>query len=471
MTAVGSLHRSFASAHAAGVPSALHVPRVPPLDERLGTVSFFARLLHNPLRILPAAAYEEDIVWAERAGRLISWITEPGLIKTVLLDKRDIFERTAVTQRLLGPLLGKGVLTADGADWKWQRQTAAPVFRHQDLLSFVTVITEAAERLLGEWRQDPHGATRNIDRDMTLVTFDVISHTLLPGGDHHVGPLIGRVNVDYQKPLGWQMAYANFRLPAWLPHPGWIKMQVARRRLRSAVASLVAERRARPTGKDDLLQRLANAKNPETGAQMPDELLIDNLLTFFMAGHETTAKALTWTLYLLARAPAWGDRIAEEVQQVAGDGPLKPEHIDKLVITTQVLKESMRLYPPAPVMSRQASTDTELAGVPIKAGTQIIIPIYAIQRHRRRWSNPDHFEPGRFAPEQEAQIPRYQYMPFGAGPRICIGMAFAMIEGIAILASLARAASFTATPGQDPEPISRVTLRPAGGMPLSVRLR
>ena len=204
---------------------------------------------------------------------------------------------------------------------------------------------------------------------------------------------------------------------------------------------------------------------------MSDELLIDNLLTFFLAGHETTAKALTWTLYLLGRAPDWQNRILEEVHQVAGDGPVKPEHIDKLVITTQVLKESMRLYPPAPIMSRQATVDTDLAGVPVKSGTQIIIPIYAIQRHRRYWPDPERFDPLRFAPENEAKISRYHYMPFGAGPRICIGMAFALIEGVAILATLVRAASFTTTPGHEPEPVSRVTLRPAGGMPLTVRMR
>jgi cytochrome P450 len=471
MTAIGSLTPAATFGDAAASIPPLHVPRVAPLERPLGRLSFFATLLHNPLRILPAAAYEERMVWAERAGRPTCWISDPELIKAVLLDKRDVFARTPVTQRILGPLLGNGVLTADGADWKWQRQTAAPVFRHHDLLSFVPIIAEAAERLLAEWRQDPPGSSRNIDRDMTLVTFDVISHTLLPGGDTHVGPLIGRANVDYQKPLGWQMAYANFGLPSWLPHPGWLKMQAARRHLRSAVAALVAERRKAGVAKDDLLQRLANAKNPETGAAMPQELLIDNLLTFFMAGHETTAKALTWTLYLLARAPAWGNRLAEEVRAVAGEGPIEPEHIDKLVLTTQVLKESMRLYPPAPVMSRQANRDTEIAGVPIKAGTQIIIPIYAIHRHRRHWANPDDFEPDRFASKNEAEIPRYQYMPFGAGPRICIGMAFAMIEGIAILAALARAATFAVTPGHDPEPISRVTLRPAGGMPLIVNLR
>ena len=150
---------------------------------------------------------------------------------------------------------------------------------------------------------------------------------------------------------------------------------------------------------------------------------------------------------------------------------MMPRLYDKLAVTAQVLKESMRLYPPAPIMSRQSIVDTDLGGIPIKAGTQIIIPIYAIQRHRRYWSNPDFFEPGRFARDNEAKIPRYHYMPFGAGPRICIGMAFALIEGIAILATLVRAASFATVPDHEPEPISRVTLRPSGGMALTVRMR
>ena len=180
----------------------LYASRVPPLEGPVGRLSFFATLLRNPLRILPASVYEEGIVFAGRAGRTVCWITEPSLIKTVLLDKHDAFRRTPITQRILGPLLGKGVLTADGADWKWQRQTAAPVFRHHDLLGFVPTMAEAAERLLAQWREDAPDAIRDVDRDMTLVTFDVISHTLLPGGDEHVGPLIGRANVDYQKPLG-----------------------------------------------------------------------------------------------------------------------------------------------------------------------------------------------------------------------------------------------------------------------------
>jgi cytochrome P450 len=449
----------------------LYPPRVIPRDRPMGFLSFFANLLRNPLRVLPAAVYEEDIVVAERAGLAVCWITEPSLIKTVLLDKRQDFPRTEITLRVLGPLLGNGVLTADGADWKWQRQTAAPVFRHNDLLSFVPTIVGAAERLLDEWRSGAPRTIRAIDRDMIMATFDVISHTLLPGGDTHIRPLLEGPHVDYQDRLGWQMAYANIGLPAWLPHPGKLKMRYAERELRRAVATLVAERRANPTSNDDLLQRLANATNPDTGAQMSEELLIDNLLTFFLAGHETTAKALTWTLYLLARAPEWQTRILEEVRRVAGEAPIRADDIDKLSVTSQVLKESMRLFPPAPIIARRATVDIELGGKPIKAGTQIVIPIFAIQRHKRHWSDPDRFDPTRFTPENEARISRYHYMPFGAGPRICIGMAFAMIEGIAILATLVRAARFTTSLDHEPEPVSRITLRPAGGMPLTVLMR
>ena len=160
---VDTHERSSGSAKQPATPFC--APRVAPLDGPVGNLSFFATLLRNPLRILPAAIYEEGIVLAGRAGRAVCWITEPSLIKTVLLDKHDLFGRTPITQRVLGPLLGRGVLTADGADWRWQRQTAAPVFRHHDLLGFVPTIAGAVERLLAQWREGPLGTVRDIDRD------------------------------------------------------------------------------------------------------------------------------------------------------------------------------------------------------------------------------------------------------------------------------------------------------------------
>ncbi len=248
-------------------------------------------------------------------------------------------------------------------------------------------------------------------------------------------------------------------------------MRRAERRMRDAVGDLVRARRAAPSQRDDLFARLLGAKDPETGRPMSDEQLVDNLLTFLLAGHETTAKALTWALYLVARAPAWEARMVEEIEHVAGGGPITAEHISRLTIVTQVLKEAMRLYPPAPVLTRIAKEPMEIGGKHVDAGSLIVMPIFAIHRHRRLWQDPDRFDPDRFAPEREQHYSRYQFMPFGAGPRICVGASFALIEAVAMLATFVRAAHFEVPAGHDPVPISRVTLRPRGGMPLKVWLR
>jgi cytochrome P450 len=218
----------------------------------------------------------------------------------------------------------------------------------------------------------------------------------------------------------------------------------------------------------DLLARLLAARDPETGEPMDDDRLVDNLLTLLEAGHETTAKALTWSLYLLSRAPEWQDRIREEVRAIAGDSPLTSDHVEHLPVTSQILKEALRLYPPAPVMMRMPTRDVDLAGHELPAGSFIIIPIFALHRHRMLWADPDRFAPERFTPEFEENLARTQYMPFGAGPRICLGMSFAMVEAKVLLATLVRGARFSWDGCHAPEPISRITLRPKGGMPVIV---
>ena len=169
-----------------------------------------------------------------------------------------------------------------------------------------------------------------------------------------------------------------------------------------------------------------------------------------------------------ARAPEWQDRVRAEVTAVAGSGPIEAQHIARLAVTERVIKESMRLYPPVPVIVRMPVADTTLGDVAVRAGAQVVIPIYAIHRHRQLWSDPDRFDPDRFLPEAEKAMPRMQYMPFGAGPRICIGMSFALVEAVALLATFVRAARFDWDGRHLPEPVSRVTLRPKGGMPLMV---
>lgn len=439
-------------------------PRVRAPEQPLGRLAFIARFVRNPLAVVPRAAYEEDLVFLP--GAALAWVTGPQLVKTILLDEREKYEKRAQI-RLLAPLLGKGILTSEGADWKWQRQAAAPMFRQQELAGFVPAFVAATRRLMAGWRD---GEVRPIERDMTQVTFDVIAATLLPSADPRMPGAIEAATGRFQRAGAWGQLYAVANLPRWLPQPGRAGSAGAVRALRGATLAIVRERRAALAAKDDLLARLMAARDPETGLQMNDEQLVDNLLTFYLAGHETTAKALTWTLYLLARSPQWSARLEEEIAQVAGGADLEAAHLERLVLTQQAVKESMRLYPPVPLMTRQAVADTNLGGHAIRAGTSLVMPIYAIHRHARRWEAPDAFDPARFAPAREAAIPRYQYMPFGAGPRICIGMAFALLEATAILATLLQRARFAPT-AHEPAPVARVTLVPRGGMPLAVRLR
>jgi cytochrome P450 len=439
-------------------------PRVVPPEKPLGRLAFAARFVRNPLEVVPREAYEAEF-FRQDEGAARAWIMGPAFIKAVLLDEREKFQK--LTQiRLLSPLLGRGLLTSEGAEWKWQRQACAPMFRHQDLLGFVPVFVRAAQGLLARWRAAAD-SPQQIDRDVTRATFEVISATLLPSADATIGPVLERSIATFQRSGGWAQLYASLAAPRWLPRPGIASGARAVIALRSAVAAIIRERRA-GGGPDDLMHRLMAARDPESGQAMDDERLIDNLLTFYLAGHETTARALAWTLYLLSRSPEWSGALADEVARVAGGGPVAAAHIERLVLTQQVLKESMRLFPPVPMMSRQVVADTALGGHAVRAGSSVVIPIYAIQRHAARWDDPHAFDPSRFAPEREAALGRYQYLPFGAGPRICIGMAFAMIEATAILATLLQQARFSPAPGPEPYPLARVTLLPRGGMPLRV---
>jgi cytochrome P450 len=203
---------------------------------------------------------------------------------------------------------------------------------------------------------------------------------------------------------------------------------------------------------------------------MSEELIVDNITAFLMAGYDTTAFALTWTIYLISRSPAWEARMLSEIDQVVGAGPVTSEHVAHLKTAQQVLNESLRLFPTAPVIVREIVTDFEFEGVKVPAGTIGLIPIYAIHRHRSYWEDPDRFDPGRFS-SQRPKPSRFQFMPFGAGPRICIGAAFATIEATIMLATFVRAARFETEPGFDPEPSGQMFLLPKNGMPMRVTPR
>jgi cytochrome P450 len=450
----------------------LYPPAITPPEQSLPLYKFLPAFIKNPLRTLPRQAYEDDMVVARQRGRVtIVWVTNPDLIEQILVRDADKVVKSPVEKRVFNASLANSVLLADGADWRWQRRALAPLFRPVDVAGYVPAMVTAAEAQIARWRADTTGTPRAIDDDMLRATYDVILATMLVGGRPAEAETILKAGSSYLERSSWEMAYALLRLPKWLPHPAQGQMRRAAHDLRGAVSAIIARRRAEGGTPTDLLGRLLAARHPDTGEPMPEPLIVSNLLTLLEAGHETTAKALTWTLYLLARAPQWQDRIREEVSAVAGDGPVTAAHIERLAVTTRVIKESMRLYPPAPVIGREAIVALNLGGVAVAPGTQVVIPIYAVHRHKKRWTDPDRFDPDRFLPAAEAARSRTQYMPFGGGPRVCIGAQFALVEAAALLATFVRAARFGWDGRHTPEPISRITLRPLGGMPLSVTVR
>ena len=372
--------------------------------------------------------------------------------------------------RSLEPALGQGLLTADGERWRWQRRAAAPTFRHERLLGFVPAMIAAAEARRDAWLARG-GGTIDVAHEMMQTTFAIIVDTMLSGRSGIDAHRVESALTDYLESTSWTVALAMLRAPGWLPYPGQRRAERARDYLRAEVLRAVATRRTSAERRPDLLGLLLEATDGETGRAMSDRDLADNLLTFITAGHETTALALTWTFYLLDRHPAVAERVLAEFAAVTGGGALRPDHVGELAYTRQVLQEAMRLYPPAPVIVRQASEDLRLGDEQVAAGSTVYIPVYAIHRHRLIWEEPDRFDPDRFAPEAAAARHRYAYLPFGAGPRICIGMGFALSEAAAILAVLLPAFRLSRAGTDEPRLKLRITLRPEGGMPMRAEPR
>ena len=347
----------------------------------------------------------------------------------------------------------------------------AAVFRHDALLSFVPTFATMAERQIERWRGAPRGLPVDAAGAMTRTTFDIIVETMLGGSASLDADRYSRALTDSFNAIPWHILYALFSLPQWLPFPRQRRALQATDFLRGDVGRIVAARRAQPSSPPDLVDLLLKARDPETGRDMADADVVNNLITFITAGHETTAVALTWTLWLLAKDLAAQQRVHDEIVAIAGAAPIAATHVEQLFYCRQVFQEAMRLFPPAPSIGRAPKAAMRLGGEALTPRTEVYIPIFALHRNLRLWDNPNAFDPDRFAPEQANGRSRYAFMPFGGGPRVCIGASFAMIEATVILATLVRAFRFRPVAGHKPKPVAKLTLRPVGGMPLLVEPR
>lgn len=425
------------------------------------------------------AARHGDVVQFPLPTSVALAVNEPAAARRVLQDNHRGYDKGTVQYRTLSVVTGNGLLTSDGELWRRQRRLVQPAFHSRTLAAVGERTAEAAARQLDRWAGRPDGAVVDVDAAMMHTTLDVVGHALFStdlgaDADSLVTSVLAALDAVVAR------ARSPLPLPLTWPTPGNARMRRAIATLDRAVLAMVAARRAsyqrsEPT-RGDLLDLLLAARDEvDGGAGMDDRQLRDEIITLVIAGHETVASALSWAFHLLADDAAARERLRAEAVDVLGAGerrrPPTVADLPHLPWARAVLEETLRLYPPAWVVSRRALADDELAGVPVPAGALVLVSPWVLQRDARSWPEPLRFDPSRFLPGAP-EPPRGAYLPFGAGPRLCVGREFALVEGTLLLSALAAAVDLTRPAGAAPvEPDALVTVRPRGGLPLVLHRR
>ncbi len=436
--------------------------RVPLVTEPWGLLKSLNAARQNVLSIIPEIATRQPMV-SGKTGKRWHMVMDPDAIRQMLLERLDDYPKSDVTKNLLRPAIGESLFVAEGAHWRWQRRAAAPVFSHRNVMNLAPIMTAAAERSAERVAAAGPRAVDMFD-EMVRATFDVISDVTFSGGGGFDRDAVHKAIDAYISEAGKISLFDILGFPDWVPRPGRMMSGAALKQMKGVADQSIDQRRRAGHGKavPDLLDLLLAGEDPETKRQMDTGELRDNLLTFIVAGHETTALTLGWALYLCAFDQQVQDRARAEAQSVLQGRAATGADVEALPFIRQIVDEALRLYPPAGLVSRTAQAADTLGGREIRPGDTVMIPIYALHRNHLLWDDPDTFRPERFADRKAIQ--RYAYLPFGDGPRICIGASFALQEAVIILATLLSRFRFRPVPGRDPKPVMILTLRPEGGV-------
>ena len=408
-----------------------------------------------------------DIGVFQLGPRTIVMLNTSELIHEALVDHAYDFEKTPNLRIYGQPLLGNGLLTSENEFHKRQRKLVAPAFQYRRIAAYADVMVNYSERIQQEWAD---GATIDVAREMMRLTLWIVGKTLFDAEVLDEAEDLGKAITVAMHRFSTEMSTIVHIPYAW-PVPLNQRVHKAVARLNATVYQMIEERRSSGKDRGDLLSMLLAARDEDDRSFMTDKQVRDEAMTLFLAGHETTANALAWTWYLLTQHPAAYARMREEVDRVLRGRLPTFADLPDLPYTLQVLKESMRLYPPAFAFGRVAIRPVTIGGFEIPTGTIILVSQYAIHRRPQYFPDPERFDPGRFTLEAEQRLPRYAYIPFGGGPRICIGNHFALMEGHLVLATLAQRVCFSLVAGQRIEPEPLVTLRPRYGIRMRVQRR
>jgi cytochrome P450 len=395
------------------------------------------------------------------------FLYNPDDIEALLTTNAKSFRKA---QSLRSPffhrLVGNGLVTSEGDFWRRQRRLAQPAFHRQRISSYGDVMVNYGQRTINTWQA---GQERDISRDMNRLTLEVVVKTLFNSDVSNDADHVGQTLSEIVRPFASQ-ATLKWILDNRLPTPGHRRYFNAVAEIDRIVFRIIAERRASKSDQGDLLSMLLQAQD-EDGSQMTDSQLRDEVMTLFLAGHETTALALSWTWYLLATHPEAEKKFHRELDEVLQGRTPTVGDLQKLTYTDMIVKETLRLYPPAYAVGREALEDTEIGGFRVPKKSQIFAFQWVTHRDERYFVNPDTFEPERWTPERAEQIPKYAYFPFGGGPRQCIGNYFAMMEIVLLLATIGQRFKFSLQPDHKVEVLPVLSLRPKNGIKVVVNER
>ena len=458
----------------ATVTEAVPFPFVPPAPKPRtsppSTLEMMRIVYRNPLELWGEPSYNEPWISISGIGGPLVIANDPGLIRHVLVDNAKNYRMATVRQMVLRPILRDGLLTAEGAVWKRSRKAMAPVFTPRHIFGFAAPMLACTNTFVERYEQ---GGTFDIAHDMTMLTYEILAETLFSGEIAGEPGSFARQIDRLFETMGRVDPLDLLRAPDWLPRLTRIRGRRTMAYFRQIVADTMALRRARMERDgdrvpSDFLTLLLRAEGPDGLTRAEIE---DNIITFIGAGHETTARALGWTLYCLAEAPWERERIEQEIDTVLAREPDPVKWLDAMPLTRAAFEEALRLYPPAPSINREPVETDHYKDLELPKGAQVLVMPWTVHRHRKLWEAPDAFMPERFHPENRDRIDRYQYLPFGAGPRVCIGASFAMQEAIIALAVMLSRFRFETVPETRPWPVQKLTTQPQGGLPMRVSRR
>jgi cytochrome P450 len=440
----------------------------------MGPFKLLATLSRNPLECWSEHFFHEGIVKLRLPFADAFLVNDPMAVKRVLMDNADNYSKDPIQRRILASGLQDGLLSVEGRRWETQRRALAPLFARRTVTSFTEAMLKAANDVAERWRK-AGPSTLDVAAEMTLLTLNVLALTIFSDGIGSDPDDFRQAMSAYFGVIGRIGALDLLGAPKFLPRPGRRRLQRTMAYFETVIDEIIQtrlERLDKPAdngGPDDLLTLLLRSRDASTEPELSLNEVRSNILTFLSAGHETTANTLAWSIYLLSQSSEWRSRVLAEADREL-KGP--PDGLtDRLVVTKAVIEESLRLYPPIAALSRMAKGSDRLGGMDVKAGSLIVIAPYVLHRHRRLWNNPDLFDPERFMPAARGSIPRFAYLPFGIGPRTCIGSSFALQEAMIALSILTRDFELRLAPGAEVWPLQRVTLRPAKGLPMEIAPR